>query len=239
MFVYRNERTEQWAWSSGKKWDGPTVSKPKLNLYSAPPKAEMFQKAAKVSGGIGEKMLQKMGWNQGQGLGKTGAGNVNPIGFNEIKTDRKGLLTEDDKPKGAFDKPKEEEDSGEKVKSKYAVMKSSSFWSWHGAGMKGPESSKERIKVAKKEAKLFHQKNEPPAPLNLVGKHPTSALMEYCQKRLKKEPRFTEVRGPRGFRFKVEVGGQVYEPPEFSNNKKDAKKDCAQHCLVTMGLLPQ
>ena len=42
-------------------------SKPKLNVYSAPPKAkEMFQQAAKVSGGIGEKMLQKMGWNKGQ-----------------------------------------------------------------------------------------------------------------------------------------------------------------------------
>ena len=235
---FRSERSEQWAWSSGKKWDVPTASKPKLNFYSAPPKAEMFQNAAKVSGGIGEKLLQKMGWNQGQGLGKTGAGSVNPIEFNEIKTDRKGLVSEDDKPKVAgvaLDK----EDAGEKVKSKFAVMKSSSFWSWHGSGMKGPESSKERMKVAKKEAKIIHQKNEPSAPLNLVGKHPTSALMEFCQKRGMKEPRFTEIRGPKGFKYKVEVNGQGYEPPGFSNNKKDAKRDCAQHCLVTMGLLPQ
>ena len=234
----RSERSEQWAWGSGKKWDAPSVAKPKLNVYSAAPKADMFKEAARVSGGIGEKLLQKMGWNQGQGLGRTGHGSVNPIEFNEIKTDRRGLKSQEDAPKDAsgskVDQEEPEEESWEKVKSKFAVMKSSSFWGWHNSGMKGPDTIKGRIKVAKKEAKA----KEPVKEVSLVGKHPVSCLVEVSHKRGWPEPRFTEERGPQGFRFRVEVNGQSYQPPEFSDNKKSAKKDAAQHCLVTMGLVP-
>ena len=56
----------------------------------------MFTTARKVSGGIGEKLLQQMGWRQGEGLGKSKEGATEPIGFNEIKTDRKGLVSGDD-----------------------------------------------------------------------------------------------------------------------------------------------
>ena len=234
----RSERSEAWAWSSGKKWDAPGAAKPKLNVYTAPPKAEMFREAAQVSGGIGEKLLQKMGWNKGQGLGKSGHGSVNPIQFNEIKTDRKGLKSEEDAPKdasGVKSSPEEpEEESWEKVKSKFAVMKSSSFWGWHNSGMRGPDTIKGRIKEAKKEAKA----KEPVKEVSLVGKHPVSGLLELSHKRGWPEPGFSEERGPRGFRFRVEVNGQTYQPPEFSDNKKNAKKDAAQHCLVTMGLVP-
>ena len=234
----RSQRSEQWAWGSGKKWDAPSVARPRLSVYSAAPKAEMFRQAARVTGGIGEKLLQKMGWNQGQGLGRAGHGSVNPIEFNEIKTDRRGLKSQEDKPKDAsgakVDEEEPEEESWEKVKSKFAEMKSSSFWGWHNSGMKGPDTIKGRIKVAKKEAKA----KEPVKEVSLEGKHPVSGLLELTHKRGWPEPRFSEERGAQGFRFRVEVNGQTYQPPEFSDNKKIAKKDAAQHCLVTMGLVP-
>ena len=49
--------------------------------------------------------------------------------------------------------------------------------------MKGPEDFRERIKVAKKEAKVAKQKIQETAPVDVSDKHPVSALMELCQKR--------------------------------------------------------
>ena len=182
-----------------------------------------------------------------QGLGKAGEGKVDPIQFSEIKMDRKGLKSEADKAEvvvgggGGKEVVQEEteEKTEERVKSKFAVMKSSSFWGWHASGMKGPESASQRLKIAKKEAKVAKAASQPPAKqLDLAGKHPVSALMELCQKRGWKEPRFGEESGPKGFRFTVEVNGQKFQPPNFISNKKNAKKEASQHCLVTMGLLP-
>ena len=39
------------------------------------------------------RMLQKMGWSQGEGLGKAGDGEVDPIKVS-VKLDRKGLVSE-------------------------------------------------------------------------------------------------------------------------------------------------
>ena len=82
--------------------------------------------------------------------------------------------------------------------------------------MKGPENLKDRLKKAKKEAKLqkADQKsaacdttvtNEHTVSVSVSNKHPVSALMEYCQKRGWPEPRFTEEMGRQGFRFSVQV----------------------------------
>ncbi|CAL1537377.1 unnamed protein product [Lymnaea stagnalis] len=48
--------------------------------------------AAPVNGGIGMFLLQKMGWKQGEGLGKNNEGNKEPLML-DIKIDRKGLTT--------------------------------------------------------------------------------------------------------------------------------------------------
>ena len=43
-------------------------------------------------GGVGHKLLQKMGWEPGKGLGKTESGSTNPLTV-EMKLDRKGLTS--------------------------------------------------------------------------------------------------------------------------------------------------
>jgi len=52
---------------------------------------DQFSKAQKVSGGFGEFMLKKMGWSEGEGLGKTRSGEVDPLTL-DIKMDKKGLM---------------------------------------------------------------------------------------------------------------------------------------------------
>ena len=54
-------------------------------------KPDQFTKAEKVSGGFGEYMLKKMGWTDGEGLGKHKSGEVNPLQL-DIKFDKKGLM---------------------------------------------------------------------------------------------------------------------------------------------------
>ena len=51
---------------------------------------DMFHNLTPVSGGIGMKLLQKMGWKPGQVIGKRGEGYAEPIALT-VKIDRKGL----------------------------------------------------------------------------------------------------------------------------------------------------
>lgn len=50
---------------------------------------DVFTNAAPVSGGIGMFLLQKMGWKQGEGLGKNNEGQKEPLML-DFKVDRKG-----------------------------------------------------------------------------------------------------------------------------------------------------
>merc|ERR1712059_61840 len=64
-------------------------------------KSDQFLKAERVKGGFGEFMLKKMGWADGEGLGKHKSGDVNPLTL-DIKFDKKGLMAaEEDKTKVA------------------------------------------------------------------------------------------------------------------------------------------
>uniref|UniRef100_A0A8C4SQ68 SON protein n=1 Tax=Erpetoichthys calabaricus TaxID=27687 RepID=A0A8C4SQ68_ERPCA len=45
---------------------------------------------------VGEFLMKKMGWREGEGLGKNREGNVEPI-LIDFKTDRKGLVAEGEK----------------------------------------------------------------------------------------------------------------------------------------------
>ncbi|KAJ8253232.1 hypothetical protein GJAV_G00210550 [Gymnothorax javanicus] len=59
-------------------------------------KKDQFLRAAPVSGGMGELLMRKMGWREGEGLGKRREGTVEPIVI-DFKTDRKGLVAEGEK----------------------------------------------------------------------------------------------------------------------------------------------
>ena len=50
---------------------------------------DTFTKAAPVSGGIGKMLLQRMGWNEGEGLGTNKQGSTEPLML-DFKIDRKG-----------------------------------------------------------------------------------------------------------------------------------------------------
>ncbi|KAK6487211.1 protein SON, partial [Huso huso] len=60
------------------------------------PTQDQFLRAAPVAGGVGEFLMRKMGWREGEGLGKYREGNTEPI-LIDFKTDRKGLVAEGEK----------------------------------------------------------------------------------------------------------------------------------------------
>jgi len=78
------------------------VHKNNVNQSKACPKStlrkDFFRNLRPVSGGIGMKLLQKMGWNEGEGLGKRNEGILEPIAI-DLKLDRLGLRTDDESPK--------------------------------------------------------------------------------------------------------------------------------------------
>ncbi|KAM9320386.1 protein SON [Gastrophryne carolinensis] len=59
-------------------------------------KKDQFLRAAPVSGGRGALLMRKMGWKEGEGLGRNNEGNVDPIVL-DFKTDRKGLVADGEK----------------------------------------------------------------------------------------------------------------------------------------------
>ena len=60
----------------------------------------MLKNTTPITMGIGKKLLEKMGWKEGEGLGKTHKGVVEPI-KPDIRVNRQGLSSQEDK-KAAF-----------------------------------------------------------------------------------------------------------------------------------------
>ena len=58
-------------------------------------KKDQFSSAAPVAGGVGMKLLQKMGWQPGEGLGRNKEGTLEPLSL-DIKMDKKGLLCKEE-----------------------------------------------------------------------------------------------------------------------------------------------
>jgi len=52
-------------------------------------------RAAPVAGGVGMRLLQKMGWQPGEGLGRNKEGTLEPLAM-DIKMDKKGLLSKEE-----------------------------------------------------------------------------------------------------------------------------------------------
>lgn len=83
--------------STGGRFTGQVLATPlpKELLDSHHPltwaRKDMFLNLAPVTESPGKTLMMKMGWSSGQGLGKEGHGDVNPLTLC-VKTDRKGKI---------------------------------------------------------------------------------------------------------------------------------------------------
>ncbi|KAK6032849.1 hypothetical protein OSTOST_00951 [Ostertagia ostertagi] len=55
----------------------------------------MFKNTRPAVGGVGMRLMQKMGWRPGEGLGPDGMGHLEPL-LLDVKNDRKGLIAQED-----------------------------------------------------------------------------------------------------------------------------------------------
>jgi len=101
------KQMEQWATSKNKpgQFVGATganiLKKHELNNgQQAWARKEQFENAKRVRGGFGEFMLKKMGWEEGDGLGKNKHGDTDPLQL-DIKFDKKGLTAAEELEKDA------------------------------------------------------------------------------------------------------------------------------------------
>ena len=89
MWAESKNKPGQFTGSTGAK----VLSKGELTLgVQAWAKQSQFTNAPKVSGGFGEYILRKLGWKDGEGLGKDRSGEVDPLTL-DIKQDMKGNLS--------------------------------------------------------------------------------------------------------------------------------------------------
>ncbi|MFH4974337.1 hypothetical protein AB6A40_001046 [Gnathostoma spinigerum] len=63
--------------------------------YSAWARKDLFKCTNRVESAVGLKLMQKMGWSPGEGLGKCSDGPLEPLAM-DIKSDRKGLFASDE-----------------------------------------------------------------------------------------------------------------------------------------------
>ncbi|VDL65139.1 unnamed protein product [Nippostrongylus brasiliensis] len=96
-------------WAAAKNLPGKFTGSTGLNVlsseelqpqdprYNAWVKKDMFKNTRPTVGGVGMRLMQKMGWRPGEGLGPDGMGNLEPL-LLDVKNDRKGLVSQDDIP---------------------------------------------------------------------------------------------------------------------------------------------
>jgi len=101
------EKLQQWARKRDVpgEWTGGTDAPRLLTRdelegqgYEAWATADQFDNAKEVTG-VGRRLLEKMGWSDGQALGKLGVGDVEPLVI-DFKLDRRGLNAIDEIHKG-------------------------------------------------------------------------------------------------------------------------------------------
>ncbi|KAL6732362.1 hypothetical protein Aduo_003128 [Ancylostoma duodenale] len=89
------------AWAAAKNLPGKFTGSTGLNILSSEElqphdprfnawvKKDMFKNTRPSVGGVGMRLMQKMGWRPGEGLGPDGMGNVEPLVL-DVKNDRRG-----------------------------------------------------------------------------------------------------------------------------------------------------
>lgn len=107
MLKEADEQMKAWAMSKNLpgKFNGTTGAHilsadqlgPEDPRYNAWIKKDLFKSANKVTSEVGLKLMQKMGWSPGEGLGKDRDGPLEPLTM-DIKSDRKGLVALEELP---------------------------------------------------------------------------------------------------------------------------------------------
>ncbi|XP_043928886.1 protein SON isoform X2 [Protopterus annectens] len=200
-------------------------------------KKHQFSKAAPVCGGMGAYMMRKMGWKEGEGLGKNKEGSVEPLVI-DFKVDRKGLLAVGEKTQkkaGSFVAMKDLSAEKEEEIFFAALNDDHQITVYRNPLQVAGASSSGVFRLRDERSKNFFCR---------TGKHPVSALMEICNKRKWSPPEFMLVNhsGPdhrKHFLFKVRLNGCEYQPKFASPNKKHAKAAAATVALQAMGLVPK
>ncbi|KAG1701182.1 Protein SON [Nymphon striatum] len=90
-------------------------------------KKDLFHRAQRVEGGMGMYLLQKMGWEPGKGLGKNNEGSVEPL-LLDIKTDKKGLVSQGETVKKNVNPPVARDLSGKHPVSALMELCSKRKW---------------------------------------------------------------------------------------------------------------
>uniref|UniRef100_A0A182IS69 G-patch domain-containing protein n=1 Tax=Anopheles atroparvus TaxID=41427 RepID=A0A182IS69_ANOAO len=102
-----NTQKDMSTWASSKVMPGQFVGSTGVNCLSQRELAEgyqpwatrdMMKQSAPVTGGMGMHLLQKMGWQPGEGLGKEKNGSLQPL-LLDVKLDKRGLGEGQDKPR--------------------------------------------------------------------------------------------------------------------------------------------
>ena len=182
-----------------------------------------FTKAAKSKDGIGMALLQKMGWQPGQGLGKNNEGLIEPL-IPELKLDTKGLITDEEKCKK------------NNVQSMYNIPQIDNVNTSKIANQNKTINNQQPI------ANSCEQLTKIANQSIVNGKHPVNILQEVCSKKRWKQANYTIVNenGPahkKNFLVKCTLNNVDYLPSFTSPNKKLAKAISAIVCLQAFGLI--
>lgn len=155
------------------------------------------------------QLLQKMGWKQGEGLGKNKEGSTLPLML-DVKTDRKGLAAKDNKKK----------------------PRTLPFVNSVPLKMTLPGSTQQIASQKPPQVKTDFAGKHPVSVLNELcskrkWRQPEYSVVLDDGPAHKKE-----------YIFKVILNNEEYQGATSCNNKKEAKALAAQTALVKMGLLP-
>ncbi|VDO31652.1 unnamed protein product [Onchocerca flexuosa] len=99
---------------------------PRFNVWA---KKDFLKQTNAINSGVGLKLMQKMGWTPGEGLGKGRDGPLEPLVL-DIKSDRKGLVATEELPGSKKSRP----NSGNNITGKHPVsvlMELCSKKRWH------------------------------------------------------------------------------------------------------------
>ncbi|KAF6031356.1 hypothetical protein EB796_010337 [Bugula neritina] len=172
-------------------------------------KKHTFLNAKKVQGGIGQFLLQKMGWNEGQGLGKENHGNTEPLVL-DFNTSRKGLTAPEERSKNAY--------AAVATYGQTSALRSTPK-TGGGSGLKAATFTLTDKHPVSTLMEICSKRKWNPPSFNVIHEsgppHKKSFIMQ------------------------VVVNGTAYQPSIASCNKKQAKTLSATIALQSMGMLPK